>query len=100
MYGTVARMRIKAGSEQQLLEMNRAVGAPKGIVAEYLYRMDSDPTEYYLVVVFESKEAYDANAARPEQHAFYLQYRALLEAEPEWHDGTIIDAQTWGGATA
>jgi hypothetical protein len=32
----------------------------------------------------------DANAASPEQHARYEQYRALLTAEPEWHDGEIV----------
>ncbi len=95
MYGTVARMRIKPGAEGQFLELNRGFEAPKGVVAEYLYRMDTDPTDYYLTVVFESKEAYVANAARPEMHAFYLRYREMLTAEPEWHDGTIVDARTW-----
>jgi len=32
---------------------------------------------------------YDANADDPKQHEMYLKYRALLEEEPEWHDGEI-----------
>ena len=31
-----------------------------------------------------------ANADDPRMHERYLQYRELLEAEPEWHDGEII----------
>jgi hypothetical protein len=82
--------------EEKLLEISRSFGRPKGIVADYVYRMDTDRTEYYLAVVFESKAAYDANGANPDQHAQYLRYRELLAAEPEWHDGTVIDALTWG----
>jgi hypothetical protein len=41
-------------------------------------------------VAFESKEAYQKNAASPEQNARYEEYRALLDADPEWHDGEII----------
>jgi len=36
------------------------------------------------------RETYHANAASPEQHARYLRLRALLTAEPEWHDGEVI----------
>jgi hypothetical protein len=54
--------------------------------------MDADPQEYYLAVVFENKEAYWANAQSPEQHTRFEQMMALLEGEPEWHDGEIIDA--------
>jgi hypothetical protein len=57
--------------------------------------MDADPSVCYLVVVFESKAAYEANAARPEAHAEYLQYRELLAEDPEWHDGTIVATNTW-----
>lgn len=99
MYGTVARMHVKPGAEGKLLELNRNFQAPKGAVAEYVYRMDADANEYYLVVVFESEEAYKANAVTPEQHAFYLQYRECLTADPEWHDGTIVDARSFAGVT-
>jgi hypothetical protein len=43
-----------------------------------------------LAVVFDSKEAYEANANSPEQHQRYLEYRDLLAADPEWHDGDIV----------
>ena len=96
MYGTVARMRIKPGAEGQLNDQMRAFEAAMvpGVVATYVYKMDADPNEYYLATVWESKAAYTANANSPEQHARYQGYRAVLAAEPEWHDGEIVYAQS------
>jgi len=52
--------------------------------------MDAEPQEFVLVVAFENKEAYQANATRPDQHGRHQAYRALLETDPEWHDGEIM----------
>ena len=41
------------------------------------------------MVLFSSREAYVANANSPEQHQRYLDLVALLDGEPEWHDGTV-----------
>jgi len=94
MYGTVARVRLKAGAEAAITTMSagyRANPIP-GQVAQYVYRMDAVPQEYYLAIIFESKAAYRANAQSPEQHIRFEQLMALLEAEPEWHDGEIIES--------
>lgn len=94
MYGTVARMRLKPGMEERIVQFNRdfeSVQVP-GWVAEYAYRTDADSNEYYLAVIFESKEAYVANANSPEQHARYVHLLELLDGEPEWHDGDIVYA--------
>ena len=98
MYGTVARMRVKPGSEQKLLELGRRADMRSipGLVAEAVYRLDGRPDEYMLVVAFESKEAYLANASSPEQHRRYLEYRELLAADPEWNDGKIVDTYRRG----
>jgi hypothetical protein len=58
-YGTVARFRLKPGSEAQLFEGFREFEAARvpGYVANYIYRMDADPQVYYLAAAFESKEA-------------------------------------------
>lgn len=92
MYGTVARMRAKPGAETELAEQMRIFEEAhvEGAVASYVYRMDSDPSEYYLAVVFTNKEAYVANARSPEQDARYRQLLAYLEGPPEWHDGDIV----------
>jgi antibiotic biosynthesis monooxygenase (ABM) superfamily enzyme len=91
-YGTVAHMRIKPGAEAKLLQLMRdfeALNIP-GYAFERIYRLDADSDTYVVVVGFDSKEAYLANANSPEQHARYLEYRELLSAEPEWHDGEIV----------
>ncbi len=95
MYGTVARMRLKPGMDARYAELEREFEARQvpGFVAQVTYRMDADPNELYLAVVFESKEAYFANANDPEQDAMYRKFRELLEDDPEWHDGEIIYAE-------
>ncbi len=95
MYGTVARMRIKPGYEQQFEEVSREVGmgtAP-GQLAVYVYQMDRDSREFYLAVIFESREAYHANANSPEQHARFMKHMQVMDGEPEWNDGEIIYAR-------
>ncbi len=91
MYGTVGHYRVKPGMERQLVEQVRVFEAASvpGTVATYVYRMDADPNDYYIAVVFASKEAYWANAQSPEQDARYRQLLPLLEREPKWHDGEI-----------
>ena len=94
MYGTIAKLQIKpdidieAESKQFIAEFE-AANVP-GYIGEYIYRMDSDPNEYYMVVMFESKEAYHANATSPEQHKRYETFRSWLSAEPDWHDGEVV----------
>ena len=92
MYGTVARLRLKANTEAQFSQLQHefeALNVP-GFVRSILYRMDADPREAYLVVLFDSKQSYRANAESAEQDARYRQMLTLLEGEPEWHDGEIV----------
>ncbi len=91
MYGTVAKFRVRQGMEAELERM-ASEGASRipGFSFEYAFRLDSDPQDLYLVVGFESEEAYRRNAESPEQHTRYESYRALLERDPEWHDGEVI----------
>ena len=91
MYGTVARMRLKAGApEDAMARVGEDAARIPGLVSSYVYRSDDDPRELFLAVVFESREAYVANAERPEQHERYLKMRELLEDDPEWHDGEVV----------
>jgi quinol monooxygenase YgiN len=92
MYGTVAHARIKAGVEDRLMAMMREYSTLRvpGYHATYVYRMDSDPREIYMAVVFDSKEAYDRNAESPEQDKRFREMLELLEGAPEWHDGEIV----------
>ena len=96
MYGTVAHFPIKPGMEGQFRQIIEGqmhafeAGQVPWFVATYIYRTDADPNDFYLAVVFESREAYWANAQSPEQDARYRQWLPLLTSEPEWHDGEIV----------
>jgi quinol monooxygenase YgiN len=94
MYGTVAHLQTKPGMQAQLVNQLHEFEAAKvpGAVGSYIYRMDADPNSYYIAVMFESKEAYLANAQSPEQDARFHRMQALLVSEPEWHDGEIVYA--------
>lgn len=92
MYGTVARLQAKPGTRAEIeasIEEAKTRIIP-GLVADYIYYLDAAPDEYYLVAVFSDKAAYVANANSPEQDAQYRRLRALLIADPEWHDGEVI----------
>ena len=97
MYGTIGRFRMKAGMgaqfRQLMDEQAQAVEHARipGLIAHYGYQMDADPNDYFLAVIFESREMYLANAASPEMDARYRQWLPLLEGEPEWHDGEIVN---------
>jgi quinol monooxygenase YgiN len=97
MYGTVAHMRPMEGHEQQVLDLmeqwNRE-RKPKvrGAVGGYMLRPDRDPREFVLMAVFESREAYRANADDPEQDRWYRQLREHLQSDPSWEDGEITAA--------
>jgi quinol monooxygenase YgiN len=88
MYGTIARMQTLPGA----LEAIRVMEArrPAGFVASYVYQMDANESELWMVVIFESQAAYAANAASPEQNAEYLAVRKLLSQDPDWHDGKVV----------
>jgi quinol monooxygenase YgiN len=91
MYGTVAKIKVKPGAIENL-----DAWAPeqemedRGAVAVYAFQTDDDPNEVYMVAIFESKEAYFANAESPEQNERYQKMLQWLEGEPEWHDGQIV----------
>ena len=90
MYGTVARTRVKPENRAKLREVvSRQMETPvSGYVTSYvLHENDSDVS--WLFAIFEDRASYDKNADDPAQHERYVEYRALMEDEPEWHDGEI-----------
>lgn len=92
MYGTVARLHVKAGAEDHFMAQMSQYSQLQipGYLGTFLYRMDTDPREVWMAVVFASKEAYDANADSPEQNTRFQAMIADLDGEPEWHDGAIM----------
>ena len=97
MYGTIWRVRPKAGKEQEVIQMmqeweRERRPKTKGVVAALVYKLDNGGL--MSAVAFESKDAYRANAEDPEQDAFYRRWRDLLEEDPEWNDGEVVSG--WG----
>jgi quinol monooxygenase YgiN len=90
MYGTIAKMRVKPGGLEELRKWSPETERDSGALAVYAFQMDDDPNEVYTIAVFESKEAYVANAESPEQDTRYRQMLQWLDSEPEWHDGEIV----------
>ena len=92
MYGPVARLRVKSGKLEALLELNRSFDAspPPGYLRTNIYQMDNDSDELYMSVVFESEDAYKSNAEDPELDKWYREMLELLDGEPEWYYGHIV----------
>ena len=89
MFGSVFKMRPKAGMATELQQvMMGNPRRPKGMITAYLLREDTHGN-VWGVAVFEDEKTYRDNAADPAQGEEYQKFRALLEADPEWHDGTI-----------
>jgi len=90
-YGTIARVKIDPAKLEDLKALGQRMGVAPGQVARYVFRMDADASELYLIAVFESREAYWSNAQSPDQNQRYQEMRALMLTDPEWHDGEIVD---------
>jgi antibiotic biosynthesis monooxygenase (ABM) superfamily enzyme len=93
MYGTVARTNVKPENRAKMAEVMEAQRPSATIVPGYvggyvLYENDSDTG--WLFAIFEDRESYDKNADSPEQDSRYKEVRALMEDDPEWHDGEIV----------
>ena len=95
MYGTIATLKIDPANTNDLAKMleewseNEPLGEI-GYVAGYLLQLDSDPSTLKMVAVFKDEGSFRANAARPEQDAWYQAMRAHLLDDPTWDDGNVI----------
>jgi quinol monooxygenase YgiN len=95
MFGTLMVMRPKQGHEQAVLEMMDTwvrERAPRieGFLTAALYRNEGDPKELIGAVVFQSRDAYFANANDPEQDRWYRRLVEHLESEPRFIDGDVL----------
>ena len=93
MYGTIFELNIKDGHHEALLkEINQDKRFPKGMKAWFIMN-PNEQKEWIGVAIFESKEAYVANAESPEQHEQFLKLMEHLESEPSWTDGEFVFGQ-------
>ena len=93
MYGTVAKIRVKPENREAMRKVfeRQNERQVEGFKNSYvLFENEGDGA--WLVAIFEDRATYDKNADDPAMHEQYVAYRALMEAEPEWHDGEILSA--------
>lgn len=95
MFGSVFHMRPKAGQEDALMQMEnewlRERGSNiRGFVTSYIVKPEKNPGEIIGVAIFEDRESYYANAEDPEQDRWYRRMREMLEDDPIWEDGEIM----------
>lgn len=99
MYGTVARMKVKPGELEQLqkamAEWDAQGNEVDGAIATYVYKLDNNPDELIMAVLFRDKASYMKNADDPKTDEWFQRMRAHLEADPEWSDGEVISAQQY-----
>lgn len=98
MYGTLMKVKVAAERADKMHELYDELyptgELPAGAVAVFDFQLDDDPTVFFHVALFESREAYWANAESPEQHARFEKAVAFIQplGEPEWHDGEVISS--------
>lgn len=101
MFGTIARVTVQAGKEEEFLSIGeqwtRERGEATGQVAEHLFKAEGKPSEYFIVGIFRDRETYAANAKDPETDRWYRRMRATLVADPEWNDGEVIHSVILSG---
>ena len=92
MYGTIARLKVKPDRVEALQRLTASYDDLEvpGFVGTYVYKMDADETEYYLVVLFQDRDTYRKNADDPAQDRRYRAMRELLAEDPDWHDGEVV----------
>lgn len=97
-YGTIARMRLLPGAEALFRAQFDAIVHEQlpGWVTTTFFQSDADPLDVWMVTAFESREAYRANAERPNMDALYRRIRGCLAADPEWNDGFLMAAYGLG----
>ncbi|MEX2237088.1 MAG: antibiotic biosynthesis monooxygenase [Dehalococcoidia bacterium] len=93
MYGTVGHMRVQPGRVDEFLELNRkqyrVEAFISGSIVDFVFRLDAEPEHVIVVVVFDSRESYHANAQSPGQDQRYREVRELLSEDPLWLDGEV-----------
>jgi hypothetical protein len=89
MYGTIAKLKAKKGSIDQVRKMEMK-HRPAGYVGSYMFQSDASQDELWLVAIFKDKATYVANAGSPEQDQEFKNLMQYLTAEPEWHDGEVV----------
>jgi len=98
MFGTVAKCTVKPGKDEEMLalasEWTKA-NSSAGQIAGYTFKLEKQPGEYMSIAIFPSRDEYYRFAQRSETDEWYRKWRELLEADPEWNDGEVIQSDVF-----
>ncbi len=92
---TLFRMKAQPGKRQAVIDQfakwdREQKARAGGFRHSLLLANNDDPDELMAEVRFDSTESYNANSDRAEQGAWFQELRALLAADPEWFNGTLV----------
>lgn len=92
---TTFRSKIQPGKRQALLDLmdkweREHKAAATGFQRTVVVANNEDENEITTVVFWDTTENYNKNSDRPEQGAWFQEFRGLLAADPQWFDGNII----------
>lgn len=98
---TVFKMNVKDGKLDDLMTLmsgdaNDARLRAAGWQASIVGKSKDNPNEVWVTVTWDTSDNYYKNAQSPDQDAAYRKMRAMLTADPEWHDCDLIDEQRAG----
>jgi hypothetical protein len=90
-FGSVFKIRPKPGKFDAIMEMNQREYRERGTIAGWQssHVLRESSGDVWILAIFDSEDSYRKNAASPDQDKRYRQLREMIEADPEWHDGTI-----------
>jgi len=92
MYGTIAKVRLRQDvSADEAERAFESLDRPEGSLGVFTLRCKSDAHELWIGGVFESEEVYYASAGSPQQTERFAKLRELMDGDPEWHDGEVIN---------
>ena len=101
MFGTVARVSVQPGKESEFVAIGKQWTQERGEqthqVAGFVFKLDEKPGDFMIVAVFRDRASYEANAQDPETDRWFRQMRETLAADPERHDGEVVEADILGG---
>ena len=98
-HATVFSMQVKPGKLDDLMglmgderaeEMRLRAGGWESTVVG---KSKDNPSEIWITVTWDNSENYMKNAQSPEQDAWFQKMRALLDADPAWHDCDVLSEQ-------
>ena len=90
MYGTVAKLQVKAGSMDALQSWgsSRDAGMIPGYISQYVFQTDANSNVLFLVVIFADKASYEANARNRQALPLHTGRRSLR----------MYRARAWSGS--